>query len=412
VGFIANAVQSVAKALTPQNTFQAQGLQGTGNYTQQDFLNAIQQAQGQYGTNAANQNALAGTLQGQINGQGPNLATEQLKQGTNANISKTAAMIASQKGISPALAARQAADAAASANQTAAGQAAQTTAQQQLNAENAAGNLYGQIGNQAISQQGMLQNANAAQNAQLVNQNLSLQGVNAGVSAQNTQNTAGTMQGILGSAGKAATMLSAGKDATMLMGNKGGEIHPFHIALARLFADGGSVDPITGGVSVQGTNPFPWMNMSGFNKDANLFGLSGDKKTDDTAGANTALPGETQNFNQNMAGQVLAPSAGPDIGAGSALSDLAVFADKGAVVPGDGQIEGDSPENDTVPALLSPKEIVLPRSVTMSDDPVGKAADFVAAIKGKEKKGYGSVLEARRHFEEGMKHLKAMKGAS
>lgn len=403
MGFVSDAVKAITGGLTPQNTFQAQGLAGTGNYTQQNFLDAIKQAQGQYNGIASGENALAGNLQAQANGQGPSLAAGQLQQGTNANISKTAAMIASQKGISPALAARQAADSAASSNQTAAGQAAQLRTQEQLNGQNALSNLYGTAGNQAISQQGMLQGANSAQNAQLINQNLSLQGINAGVASQNAQNNNTTMQGILGSAGKAATFIGLAH---------GGQVHPFHMALAKMFADGGMVDPITGGVQVQGSNPFPWMSIGSGSAGKDLFGMADYKPKDKMASANASLPAETKNFNENMAGQSLAPMAGPDAGAlAGDLSGLAMAASEGAIVPGDGQVDGDSEQNDTVPALLSPKEIVLPRSVTMSEDPVGKAAEFVAAIKGKEKKGYGSVIEARRHFEEGMKHLKALKGA-
>ena len=43
----------------------------------------------------------------------------------------------------------------------------------------------------------------------------------------------------------------------------------------------------------------------------------------------------------------------------------------------------DSPRNDTVPALLSPGEIVLPRSVAMAEDSPEKAAQFVAAIRAR-----------------------------
>jgi hypothetical protein len=46
-------------------------------------------------------------------------------------------------------------------------------------------------------------------------------------------------------------------------------------------------------------------------------------------------------------------------------------------VPGKAKVKGDSPKNDFVNAKLSPEEIVLPRSVTKSTDPVRKSAQFV-----------------------------------
>lgn len=60
----------------------------------------------------------------------------------------------------------------------------------------------------------------------------------------------------------------------------------------------------------------------------------------------------------------------------------------GGRVPGKAMKKGDSLDNDVVPAVLSPGEIVLPRSVTQAKDPSKAAADFVAACmakKGKKK---------------------------
>jgi hypothetical protein len=54
---------------------------------------------------------------------------------------------------------------------------------------------------------------------------------------------------------------------------------------------------------------------------------------------------------------------------------------KGGQVPGNAPVPGDSPKNDTVSAKLSPREIVLPRSVTMHKDAPLHAAAYVAWIK-------------------------------
>jgi hypothetical protein len=58
----------------------------------------------------------------------------------------------------------------------------------------------------------------------------------------------------------------------------------------------------------------------------------------------------------------------------------------GGLVPGVAEVSGDHPRNDKVPTMLSPKEIVLPRTVTMSPDAPKKAAMFVAAIQARKRK--------------------------
>lgn len=59
---------------------------------------------------------------------------------------------------------------------------------------------------------------------------------------------------------------------------------------------------------------------------------------------------------------------------------------KGGLVPGQAKVAGDNYKNDTVNAKLSPKEIVLPRSVTLSKNAPQEAAKFVAAVLKKNKR--------------------------
>lgn len=59
---------------------------------------------------------------------------------------------------------------------------------------------------------------------------------------------------------------------------------------------------------------------------------------------------------------------------------------QGGNVPGQAQAQGDNSKNDTVPAMLSPKEIVLPRSITMGKNAPEKAAEFVRALLAKQGK--------------------------
>jgi hypothetical protein len=69
----------------------------------------------------------------------------------------------------------------------------------------------------------------------------------------------------------------------------------------------------------------------------------------------------------------------------------------GGVVPGSAPVAGDSLQNDTVPAQLSPGEVVIPRSVMQQKDPVKAAASFVEAVL-KQKS-----VEAKSNFATGGK---------
>lgn len=66
-------------------------------------------------------------------------------------------------------------------------------------------------------------------------------------------------------------------------------------------------------------------------------------------------------------------------GAGKAMLGAAMS--DGGHVPGKPKVFGDDEVNDTVPAILSPGEIVIPRTIAQGPDAESKAAAFVAAIK-------------------------------
>jgi hypothetical protein len=57
---------------------------------------------------------------------------------------------------------------------------------------------------------------------------------------------------------------------------------------------------------------------------------------------------------------------------------------QGGGVPGKAKVKGDSIKNDTIPAMVSPGEIVIPRSIVNDSDAPKKAAEFVAAILAKK----------------------------
>lgn len=67
------------------------------------------------------------------------------------------------------------------------------------------------------------------------------------------------------------------------------------------------------------------------------------------------------------------------IGAGGKIGAAALGASGGGKIPGSAQVAGNSPKNDTVPAMLSPGEVVIPRSHVK--DPK-KVAAFINATLG------------------------------
>ena len=65
----------------------------------------------------------------------------------------------------------------------------------------------------------------------------------------------------------------------------------------------------------------------------------------------------------------------------------------GGKVPGKAEVQGDNLENDTKLALVSPGEIIIPRSIAMAEDAPKKAAEFVKHIKTKT--SYKDVVDAK-----------------
>ena len=81
---------------------------------------------------------------------------------------------------------------------------------------------------------------------------------------------------------------------------------------------------------------------------------------------------------------------------------------KGGEIKGRANFDGDTRSNDTVPALLSPGEIVLPRSVAQSEDAPEKAKKFVEAVKGRKKTDKQSLSAALSRIQELESRLNAM----
>lgn len=75
---------------------------------------------------------------------------------------------------------------------------------------------------------------------------------------------------------------------------------------------------------------------------------------------------------------------GAQAAAGSAAMASSMGRAKGGRINGRGLVPGDHPANDVVPAMLSPGEIVLPRSIAEAEDAPEKAAAFVRALQSAE----------------------------
>lgn len=107
----------------------------------------------------------------------------------------------------------------------------------------------------------------------------------------------------------------------------------------------------------------------------------------------------TQDVNKTMMGMMSGASSamagGASGGGGKYAGGPITIADalkNGGMVPGVPTVPGDSPKNDTVHAMLSPGEIVIPRSLV--DDPE-RAKRFIEEINGSAS-GYGKVVAARK----------------
>lgn len=83
---------------------------------------------------------------------------------------------------------------------------------------------------------------------------------------------------------------------------------------------------------------------------------------------------------------------------GGEVHNHALCMKAGGPVPGEAQTPGDSTQNDTVPAMLSPHEIVLPRTVSQAPNAPQAAAQFVGGIKG---------MSAPKSFADVIKELDA-----
>lgn len=388
----------------------------------QDFVNALS-AQGGI-QNQSNifgqQQAFANQLQDQANGNGPNPALAQLANTTGQNVSQQAALMGSQRGAgaNAGLIARQAAMQGAGIQQQSAGQAAVLRAQQQIAAQQALQQqqaMMGQMSTQQVAQQQAARNAANSYAGGLYNSDLNAIGQwnNALVSMKSNQNNAnadiantnamgqqqmfgGFMSGLSG-AGATSSMPSMG---SMGGGSGGGGEAAGGAAAAAYrggmvskgYADGGEVsDDFNIGSQF---NKGPTYSLMGQPQTSNYsLGLEGDTSFSEPQSFAAKMLAQLDNSQKKPQEQLASIPQGMNPGAaamrkggydqGKAIRTLATMgfgASDGGKVPGKPQMGGNDPKNDTVPAMLSPGEIVIPKSITESANAPDKAKLFVEAV--------------------------------
>lgn len=303
--------------------------------------------------------ALAGQLGEQTQGGGPNPALAQLNQTTGQNVANQAALMAGQRGSSAnvGMMARQAAQQGANTQQQAVGQAATMRAQQMIAAQQQLqqqqGLMAGIAGQQVNNQIGTGQQYAGntlgqinAQNQANVGMQSNINNANAGIQGQTAQAQGNVFKGVTNAAGSAIGM-----------------------------ADGGAIQP---------------PDVLHFGKIGNDLGLVKGQDEIDAGYPNSAdpipHPVDSSEGNddgpQSQLGQYLKSALT------SAVTNMAtggsVYA-KGGMnkVPGKAAVAGDSAKNDTVQAMLSPGEGVIPRTAMTTPE---KAAAFARQMVMKNKR--------------------------
>lgn len=415
--------QALLDALKGQNGLGQQNIVAQ----QQQGLNAQLNAANGIGTqNQAIQglHGAAGMYQNIAEGKGPNPAQAMLNQATGQNVSNQAALMAGQRGAGSnvGLMARQAAQQGAGIQQQAVGQGATMQANQQVNALSGlvnANQTMGGLGTNQLSAQQAQQQAMANQANVVAGQQIAGTTANTQANLANQQQMQGALQGINNASVNSQGNVNTGNAAlanTQMQGQQGlvggllqGVGSVAGAALARggvvhHMADGGmpGVAPPAAVPAATSPPPGPTSSFGQFLKDWSTEGPAsqGASVASGTEGMGGNNPG-AKALNEGAAGfsSMGATSKKPAGGGGSAgvLKALGpTLAAKGGLADSGGHVtaknpaqkavkSGDSYDNDKVPAKLSEGEIVLPRSVTMSSDPVTASAEFVRKVLEKRK---------------------------
>lgn len=375
-----------------------------GNAAQATAATIDQSKQGQFRNQ---QQQLANQLAAQAQGQGPSLAAGQLQQATNRNIAQGMAMAASQRGATAGQGLRQMAQQTAAANQQAAGQSAQLRMQEQMSAQQQLANVAGAARDQdiglATSQAGLQQQAGLA-NQDATNQfKLTQAGLNQQAAANNQQSELSQRgmnddmakfynQGIMG-------MEMADRDAamgleTLKVNQNVGLAGPNQAAYADASKRRGG---FLGGLG-EAVSSLPLMKAAGgvvgesgakgYDSVAKKFAValsSGLGEDEDEKDSGHKKFGRAVGKGISTAMQPTKSPTGLDASTGGTYGQAPMTASEGGRVPGEAEYAGDDLRNDKVHVMLSPGEIIVPRSIA---DDTKRTIAFIRALadEGKGKK--------------------------
>lgn len=350
--------------------------------TTQDFQPQITQQQQRQSDVYGQQQSLANALLAQSQGNGP--GQQLIAQQTGQNVANQAALMASARGANsnPSLVARQAAMAGAQAQQ----QGLNANANLALQSQNALSNQQAQMANQALQGESVEQGGLAAQNSAITTGQLGAQNINANVAGQNSSTKGGLLGGIMGGIGGGLVggLFAHGGEVKKMA--VGGPVND-ELGIAHYDTPGQTVglNPMQGGGGGMGQGLGGVLNsgLGGMlSQDGGLFGMFGAG----AAGGSGLMAGGAGDA--IIEGTTMVAAKGGKVPFSQALL-------KGGRVPGKPQVKGDSEKNDTQPTLLSPGEVVLPRSVTQAKDPEAKAIEFLRHLKSVKKGSYKDVSDAR-----------------
>lgn len=349
---------------------------------------------------------------------GSSLAQAQMQQATNQNMQQSAGMMASAKGINPAMAARTAAYNNATTGQTAANQSAQTTAQTQLASQS-------QLSNNLNNEY----NADSGSSNQLNALNYQQNQYNAGLAMQYAKMASSAIGGAMmgGAAGGMVPQKMAGG------GMMGGDDKDINTEIqAGMTNKNSSADIISKENQAQPLlqTQDPYSTISSFfnslsqqnnsepNSKAGQLMAAGDNGLSSVSGPvsvgtsfRNLLSGQDDNASDNPESSVnpeeaasgqqsyarggqtrkvpalvspgetyLKPAQAKAVAKGKA-DPLKV----GERIPGTPKVAGNSYANDTVPKKLDAGGVVIPNSIMQSSDPAHNAYKFVQAVMAQQR---------------------------
>lgn len=207
-GIVGGNAKKVGGALNPQSGFSAD----IPDIQRINYRNNLESALDSGLNSGKGQSDLAAALQQQSLTGGPQaqIAQNMLRQQTDQNIAQNSGMLASQKGINPALAARMAGQNAGTMNQQAAGQTENLKLASMLGAQNQLGNVLAQQRQGDNAYLNSLLSGISAQNQAINQGSLGAQNINANIELQNLKGRQGMFGGLMNGIGGMMTQGGAG----------------------------------------------------------------------------------------------------------------------------------------------------------------------------------------------------------